>query len=476
MARYALTAFILVLTMSSARAGGPTYAIQLDREYDLALERFHAKDYMSAAARLYQVWKQLPEAELKRDAAEFFMASSLSELGYNQAAVELYDDIVASRRAPELVARALTAMEELLRTRALDEHRLIDNIVYGHQYGDLPPDTSEFVSYYQAVGELQRGFPAWGLKKLQELATSNGYYGWKARRALAVARLEEHNDDGAEKLLRAIVEDKGAPPDILADARLALARILYEQKKFDEAFDQYRSVEAPLPKQDVVLLEKAWDQIQAGNEQKALGLIVGLDAPVYRRLFAPERSLIRAFALKRACQFRAAHLSVLAFRDKWHDTLRAIRTRGDLSKDKLLALAAMRRDDLLPSRRTRDELTREKARLGLIKDEPLRTYMQGVYDTRLALAQTRTNRELDKALVKMADELLAVDEQMSILDYEVGIELFKRMGGGSELVHNEAPLRVPPIASDKVYYHFDGEFWSDELPDYHVLADNRCMK
>jgi hypothetical protein len=81
-------------------------------------------------------------------------------------------------------------------------------------------------------------------------------------------------------------------------------------------------------------------------------------------------------------------------------------------------------------------------------------------------------RDLEHAFERSSEELLVVNEQMSILDYELGIELFRRVEDSSK---GGSTLRTPPSSGDEVYYKFDGEFWSDELHDYSVLAVNRCV-
>src|SRR5207244_9479075 len=111
------------------------------------------------------------------------------------------------------------------------------------------------------------------------------------------------------------------PPSIRADARAALARLLYDQKKYEEAFTAYAKIDTPLAVQDQILLEKAWAKVAAHDERRALGMEVGLGAPVYGLTFAPERWLIRAGALDRLCQFRAAHVAVLDFRERFRPQL-----------------------------------------------------------------------------------------------------------------------------------------------------------
>jgi hypothetical protein len=137
----------------------------------------------------------------------------------------------------------------------------------------------------------------------------------------------QRNDEGAEKLLRQILDNAAAPADVRNLASLALARLLYERKNYEEAWTLYAQVRLPLVEQDVVLLEWAWDRIASEDNQRSLGMVVGLGAPIYRRLFAPERDLIRAMALRRLCQYRAAHLAVRDFREHYGALVRKVRDR-----------------------------------------------------------------------------------------------------------------------------------------------------
>jgi hypothetical protein len=68
---------------------------------------------------------------------------------------------------------------------------------------------------------------------------------------------------------------------------------------------------------------------------------------------------------------------------------------------------------------------------------------------------------------------LRIDEQMNIVDYEIGAGLFK---SGQGKTAGAARSPEVPLGSDEVYFKFDGEYWSDELGDYSVLAEDRCVR
>jgi len=184
-------------------------------------------------------------------------------------------------------------------------------------------------------------------------------------------------------------------------------------------------------------------------------------------------------ALDRLCQFRAAHLEVLDFRRRYRETLANVRERRPFEGDPVLREAVESRDDLIPVAHRRRLLRAESERVAkappMLLDEPLKAHLASIYSVKLAEAEAQWTRGLEAAYETVADQLLAVDEQMTILDYEIGVGLFK----GSSIEgrkRDEARPGAVPLGGDRVYYRFDGEYWSDEIQDFAVLADDRCLR
>jgi hypothetical protein len=92
----------------------------------------------------------------------------------------------------------------------------------------------------------------------------------------------------------------------------------------------------------------------------------------------------------------------------------------------------------------------------------------------LAYTEDTLKRGLRGAIDSVADELLRVDEQMSLIDYEIGAGLMKP--GGNRASHLTARSGELPYGSSQVFYRFDGEYWSDELGDFSVISDDRCLR
>ena len=445
-----------------------------DERMDRGLEFLNAKKTRQGAAVLYALYTALPETDLRRDGAAFRLAGALVDLGLVQAGIEYYLEVLTGRRSPDLLGKTLSALKPLYEHGRIEEWRFLDGVVYGSQYGDLEPDVADFVEYLQALGDLRLGFGSWARVRLEALAASDRLYGWRARYLLAVDRVSQRNDEGAEKLLRQILENAAAPADVRNLASLALARLLYEHKNYEEAWTLYAQVHLPLVEQDVVLLEWAWDRIASQDNQRALGMVVGLGAPIYRRVFAPERDLIRAMALRRLCQYRAAHLAVNEFRARYGALVRKVRDRAGLREDPQIEQWAAWGTRLAPWARLRTRLRTEKALVSQVGDNRLAEHLQTLYAARLAYTEETLARGLVRAIDHVVDELLRVDEQMSLIDYEIGAGLMKP--GGNRAGPMTARSGELPYGSGQVFFRFDGEYWSDELGDFAVISDDRCLR
>jgi tetratricopeptide (TPR) repeat protein len=442
---------------------------------DRGLELLHAKETAKGAAVLHGLYADLPETDLRRDAAAFHLAGALVDLGFVQAGIEYYLEVLAGRRSPDLLGKTLAALKPLYERGLVEEWRFLDGVIYSAQYGDLDPEVADFVEYLQALGDLHLGFSGWGRSRLEALAATDRIYGWRSRYLLAVERISQRNEEGAEKLLRQILEASAAPAEVRTVAALALARVLYERKNYDEAFTYYSQVRLPLVEQDLVLLERAWDRVGADDQQRALGMVIGLGAPIFRRLFAPERELIRALALRKLCQYRLAHLAVRDFHEHYGVIVRKARDRSGLREDPSIVEWASWGTRLATFARMRTRLHTEAALVSRISDSDLEDHLKALYAARLAFIEDNVRRGLDHAIEHVVNELLRINEQMDLIDYEIGAGLVKP-GAKQGSAKVTARAGEVPYGSPKVFFPFDGEYWSDELNDFAVLADDRCLR
>jgi hypothetical protein len=150
------------------------------------------------------------------------------------------------------------------------------------------------------------------------------------------------------------------------------------------------------------------------------------------------------------------------------------RTRDPLS-DPVVRTAAVQRKKPKRTYAFLDSLQRERDQVDRFSDEHgLATHLARIYDLKIA----EVNRELDRIVKEeaqqVATELLDYEEQARLVDYEVSLEVFRRLkkGTGKKVADAESNI---PLGSRQVYYRFDGEYWNDELHDYRFRIESRCF-
>ena len=560
--------------------------------FALAKDAFSRGQFVEAANLC---WKYIatskPGAE-KYESAQFFLASSLEQLGFNHAAVEYYFQVANTRQTPELLPRAMKALEAIILEHPFDEGLILRDLVGDTDFGDLPGELADFAYYWQALTNLERNLDAWASERFNKISRK-GYYFFTALYTASIRLLRQEdsarqkesvvsfahlfgaldlssalealrrkgevdsklayslkallNDDGLinvrfDKLpkgwavelgmlglsrvaaesgvllsrakstdeesfglplsyqvqiggmpiyTRAISFDERGPAikavagrykairGIRGKALHSLARLLFEQKQYAAAYTTLGNIPKNTELSSEILLERGWSKYKAGDPHRAMGLLYALDAPVFRRLFAPEKYVLRGLIYRRFCHFRAAKLAARKFRQEFGETLLEIREGKPLTDIKQIREASLRRVQSrklhLFARSLRMEIdalgkwTEEWEKGGLLKNLK-RVYQQKQEQIKGDLAQS-----LQASAREVAEEMLDAEEQVNLLEYEVGQAIFQRLSESASLTQARKRAAKVPISSERTYYRFGGEYWTLELPHYKFNIEDRCV-
>ena len=577
---------------NATTAGSPATSAPVPGKVFLRAKDAYAQERYVLAARL--CWRYLsgnqPGAD-KYEPAQFFLAQALEKLGYIHGAVEYYFQVAHNRRTPELLPRAIRALERLSLTQAIDEALILRDLLGDTDFGDLSGDLADFVYYWQGVTNLRRGLDVWASERFDKIRR-RGYYffaalyaaavriigadkassqrqaalsfgklfgglelstaldalrrrgeadsrlayslkalvdednrirllanrlpkGWQLELALlALARLEaeagallkrtkETDEEELGKPFAYAVSIGGLPvyrraprfeeriPAIKAVAkRIAavrklrgkalhtLARLLYEQKRFAAAYETLGRVPAGTQLGSEILLERAWSKYKAGDPHRAMGLLYALDAPVFRHTFLPEKYILRGLIYRRFCHFRAAKIAARGFRRKYAATLRLIRGGKSLLKVRRVRQAAARRVPSRPLFLFYRQLRREYFALrddDRLKSRRLRSSLRGLYKAKLRQTRAELERAMKTSTAEVAEEMLRAEEQVNLLEYEVAQAIFQRVDDSEGAAKIRKPAPKVPLSSERVYYRFEGEYWTEELPSYKFNIEDRCV-
>ncbi|RME19036.1 MAG: hypothetical protein D6806_19000 [Deltaproteobacteria bacterium] len=447
--------------------------------FDEGVKAFYDGDYVQACRRLWDYMSATSQGDKNYGYAEYFLAASFEKLGLTHAAVEYYYNVAKNRTRPELLPDALEALERITRKFPFDEDLVLKDLLYDTAFGFVRPELKDFVEYYQGLMDFRNGFVRWGRKHFSRL-TKGGYYYYKSRYVLAVYELVRYNLDDALKIFRSILESDishESQADVVNDTRQSIARIFFEQKKFKEAYEMYEKIDAPIEDQASVFMEEAWTLYYLKDYRRAMGLLYALEAPAFYRYFNPEKFLLKALIYKNLCHYNVAKDAVAEFRQYFGDAIDTIYDRIDLDRDQILLDAALQDSQLVSLSDFARLLDTE---LGALDDfaaaweqNGLLAHLRRLYELKLSYINRKLNNRLDSALREVAEKLLEFEEQMNLLEYEIGLDIYKRIKG-TPTRKQEEKQQIPKYGND-VYYEFDGEFWNDELHDFRFFIEDRCF-
>ncbi|RMG20129.1 MAG: tetratricopeptide repeat protein [Deltaproteobacteria bacterium] len=448
-----------------------------DREagYSAAVAASQAGDPILAFRGAHQYLKGATPDDPRYDRALRLMARSAEDLGLTYAASLWYLEIAQARREVTLLPEAIRGLERIVFGGPHDEETLVRGFLATADISELPADAQAFVDYLQGLNSARVGLDEWAEARFDRIPASSPYRA-RADYVKAVRKVARGDLEGAEADFEALLERKNLPQDLAIDVRRSLARIEFERKDWDKALEHYEAIRAIAPDDPELLLEMAWTAYYSGDSRRALGLLLALDAPVYADLIAPERFLLEALCLRRLCQFGAARQAAVRLRQRHGAAIDAIYSGIPLQQSPELRAAAGLRGATRPLTRFRLKLEDERARVEALAGElgtPLATDLLDLYDRGLAEARRREDRQIAEEVDALANDLLYAEEGVRLILHELGVALLRgrRRPAGVE----EAPPPEIPLTGERAFFRFEGEFWTDELDDFVVFAEDRCI-
>jgi hypothetical protein len=458
----------------------PLPAAAKDEQFDGALAKHFKGQYVAAAAEFYAFIRGSAKTADRYEWAEHFLSMDLDALGFKQAALEFEVFVSEERARPEVLPDSLQHIEELINANPYPHDLVEDELLHGTDFGPLPARSRSFVSYYQGLVDYRLGMTKWGDKRFGKVEGDSPYAA-KVRYLKAVYRLVHDRDDaGAKADFTALAKDESAPRTLRNQAYMALARLAYEAKQYQESYDLWGSVKLPEldPGRAPIYLERAWNLYRLKKYGDAMGLLYALEAPTFHDVFLPDKYLLRSLIYKDLCHYLPAKRSAREYSRRFAPTLRTIKTRDVLAQDPRLASAALQVDDTYgDAHRLHEQVKAEQERIDRYaspwSDSGLVQELQRIYG--LLEAQAARHEEVSRAaaLKATADKVLAEEEQLRLEDYEVGLAMYARLKRGRVVTDAPKPDVVEP---DEVVYPFDGEYWNDELHDYHLFITTRCLE
>ncbi len=454
-------------------AGAPTLPEAREGLFAFAVEQQQAEAHPAAAAAAWRYLAGSSVEDPRYDRALRLLARSAEELGLSWAAALWYLEIAQARRAPALVPEAIRGLRRIIEGGPHDADTLVRGFIGVAEQTGLPPDLQAFVDYHRGLQNARQQLP-WVEARFDALPSGSPYRA-RADYVQAVRKVAARELESAGEAFTALLEQ--APPrDLAVEVRRSLARLAMERAEWPAAIKMYEALRQLAPEDPELLLEMAWAHFHAGDSRRALGLLLALDAPAYRELIAPERFLLEALALRRLCQYGPARRAAVRLRRRHGDALDELYTGKPLMQSAALRRAARRRPNMRALSKFVDRVAAEGRRAEALSSRlgpELGPQLQALYGRGLDEARRRLDARLASEIDVLGEELLAAEEGVRLIQHELGVALLR--GRRRPVGPPEVPAPVVAAGGDRVFFRFEGEFWTDELDDLVVVAEDRCL-
>lgn len=472
----ALLALAILTPVGLTGCGGPKLAESREAVFAQAVEASLEEDYTLAAAAANDYLKGSGVEDPRYDRALRILAQSAEELGLSYAASLWYLEIARSRRDTTLANQAIAGLERLTRNYQLDEETIARGFLGTSEITGLDDEAQAFVDYYQGLNSLQKGLDQWAIEQFDQIPQESPYRA-RATYALIIRALAGGELEGAKQALIDLRSARNVEESLRLDIERTLARIAFEEGRWRDAQEAYLTLRKSAPDDPELLLEMAWTHYYLGEYQRALGLLVALDAPAYAGLIAPERYLLEALSLRKLCQFEPARKAAVRLRSRHGDAIDDLYEGTPLLESAPLRAAARLRQE---GRQVGDWRARVEAEARMLEDyerklgPELTTALQALYARGQAEAKRREDAELGDVMAVVAGELLGAEEGVRLILHELGVALLRgrRRGDGAPAIDGVTSIDE----QDQIAYLFVDEFWTDELDDIVVRMEDRCIE
>lgn len=469
-----------------------------------ALNLARNQQYDQAAVRLYNLSRR-KDLQAERMQIKYILGVSLLEMKYYQVAAFQFVDVIrngASKYTKQAIEKLVIAAD------ALGDETLLNYAITKVRLDDFPAQYKEMI--YYRLGEINLKN-----RKFEEAAqsfgrvSSNSRYYAQAKFNRALAFLEDKQPVEALKALQALYNSRSNASITDTNrvaATLGIARAYYQAQDWDRALEWYRKVPRDTEMWHDALFESSWAYLRAAKFRSALSNFQSLHSAYYEDFYIPEALLLRSIVYLYICKYDEME-KVLDLFEKTYGPVRStlgtfIQNNRDPMAyyseiEKALARSSkassgakvpysvakyiFNQGDVRRASGYLKMINEEKSRLErnqVIANSALSSYAHKILSGRIKNTRVSIGDMVKAHMVSIRGELRDLYEQAGFARYEMingRKETLRKKIAGKDIKPVDEDLdRDFYVQNGYEYWPFDGEYWLDEVGNYHYLGKQSC--
>lgn len=482
-----------------------------DRDLADALTLAKAGRYAEASQRLFQL-SYSPRFRDKRMQIKYILGLTLHQLKLNQVSAFQFIGVVKegnnryikqSLEKLSLAADALgddTLLNYAISRVNVDEFPRAHRDMLNFRIGEFQMRNKQFEDAARSFDKVSRGHALYSSAKYQE----------------GLAYAESNQLDRALQTFEQLMQSRVNAPvtdKSKVAAMMGKARVLYQKKAWDAAIEAYREIPRDTEFWHDTVFESSWAMLRSGRFRSSLSNFHTLHSAFYEDHYLPESLLLRSIVYLYICKYDEmdkvlnlfGHIYKPVYRqiDKtletvnqperyftmMNDMMKVAKKGGNNGKMSfpipyIVAQKISREADFQNSFQYIRRLLEERRRINSIgggwANSAVGLYAKKVLNTRLTKAKQKAGKIVRNHLLTLKEELVDLIEQEGFARYEMingQKESLKKKIAGKELPDqqvDDSNQRDFYIQNGYEYWPFRGEYWLDELGNYHYVGTQSC--
>lgn len=477
-----------------------------------ALELAKAGNYQEASKILFQL-SQSSQYKRKRDQIKYILGLMLYQMDLNQVAAFQFISLVKKGRGPYL----RQSLEKLsLAADKLGDDTLLNYAISKVKISDFPKVHRDMLLYRIGEHQLNKGQDARAAVTLSKVSmNAKEYPKAKYLQGLAYAKQKKHRESiqAFDDLILSRT-DKGITDQSKVAGLIGKARVLYQGNAWDRAIASYRDVPRDSAYWHDTLFESSWAMLRSGKFRSALSNFQSLHSTFYENHYQPESLLLRAIVYLYICKYEEAekvlnlynqiykpvynqlksYLSRVKDPYRYYEDIMSVRAayeaNGESAANMSYSIPFVLAKRVMQDGafgRSYSYITGLKAEMQRVESLPatwqnsaIGRYSKNLLQMRVKKAQKKAGRQIKKSMVALRDELYDLFEQEGFIRFEMingKRDILEKRVAGRELPTSQiddSQDRSYYVQNGYEYYPFSGEYWLDELGNYHYVGTQSC--
>ncbi|MBC7742044.1 MAG: tetratricopeptide repeat protein [Bdellovibrionaceae bacterium] len=445
----------------------------------------------------------------ERSQIKYYLGLCMMEMSLNQAAAFQFVDVIKS--SDKRWTRQ--AIEKLLIvTDRLGDETLLNYAIQRIDVNQVPTQYRDMLYFRLAEIKHKAGLFTEAVNLYNKVGSQSRFY-YSALYGKGLAQAEGKQPDLALASFKQLLDMRSSArvTDVnKVAAQLSIARTYYQKQNWEKAIEAYSAIPRDSFMWHEALFEKTWAMLRAARFRSTLSNFQTLHSTFYEDAYIPETLLLRSIVYLYICkydemekvvdlfdtQYGPISKKINAYLNQNHssenyfqEVNKAFIVKKDAESNKSFSIPYNAIKHIAEEgdvRRTYSYLKKLNEERKLVDENPnlratpMGVYASGIITNRLKSARSIIGEMVKAHLLNMRVELKDLNEQASFIRYEMingkKETLKKRINGKTmaEETDSENQDRAFYIKNGYEYYPFQGEYWLDEVGNYHYLGKQSC--